>query len=165
MNKVVQDKTENVIVITNVNGKVQRFILSALGVIIFGLPVLGLILSIFNNDPEGSGGLFVGLFAYVLFMLIICRFLFWGLWGKETIYYGGDSLRVQYDYKLWKSKIRTFKLNSDNFSCVEDKYEHGGGQYKIIFGSLEDGYQSVLSLKTQQIYQLSGFLSIKNDKS
>ena len=152
-----------VLVIHNKNGSIQRVILYCLGIIIFGLPIIGLVLNLSSETEEGGGKVVFGILLYTLLSILLSRYLFWGLWGKELITIRTSEISVQYDYKIWKTRPKTFEIESSEFQGFLDTYDEKSKKYYLLFGPEKTGYQSVLKLKREQIMALPGCeISVEN---
>jgi len=144
--------------IHNVNGLGARIILIILGVLIFGLPLVGFLIN-FLDDRSDNNGVYLGILAYTLFMIILSRFLFWGLWGAECISINKDSLTVIYDYKFWKSKPQKYLFSELEISICDEEIRNEVEIAKLKFNFVENEYSTVLKISTERINEVGHLIS------
>jgi hypothetical protein len=89
--------------ISNRNALIPRIILGLFLLTVVGFPFIPVIFSLLSDsvNVSGSKGLLLPIVVWIIFILLISRFAFWGLWGKEIIQIGKNHLQVSYNYKFY----------------------------------------------------------------
>jgi hypothetical protein len=123
--------------------------------VLFGLPLIVSIIILANRDPqnsEGGGIVFISVIAWIMFLLLATRFVFWGVWGKENIRVSNSSIQVNYDYKVYMSKTIIHKGEMSNLILKRDYSEDDSG--RLSFEGENLIYSSVLKISNEDFEEL-----------